>query len=176
MKKIIITMTLLATIASSSAQEKLTNKKGGKYEFTVLKDIEATSVKSQDRTGTCWSWSALSFIESEVIRMGGPKVNLSPMYVVRNSYIGKGVNYLRMYGNFNFGPGGAFHDIPWAIKRYGIVPIEAYEGLDYGQTKHNHSEMNGMLEAMLKVLKDKPQKNKLTPNWKKHILKWLMLI
>ena len=167
MKKIIITITLLATIVSGSAQEKLTNKKGGKYEFTVLKDIEATSVKSQDRTGTCWSWSALSFIESEVIRMGGPKVDLSPMYVVRNSYIGKGVNYLRMYGNFNFGPGGAFHDIPWAIKRYGIVPIEAYEGLDYGQAKHNHSEMNGMLEAMLKVLKEKPQKDKLTSNWKK---------
>jgi bleomycin hydrolase len=71
-----------------------------------------------------------------------------------------------MYGNFNFGPGGAFHDIPWVIKRHGIVPIEAYEGLEYGEKTHNHSEMNGMLEAMLKVLKDKPQKDKLTPNWK----------
>jgi bleomycin hydrolase len=99
--------------------------------------------------------------------MGGPKVDLSPMYIVRNAYIGKGVNYLRMYGNFNFGPGGAFHDIPWVIKRHGIVPIDEYEGLEYGQQKHNHSEMNGMLEAMLKVLKEKPQKDELTPNWKK---------
>ena len=181
MKKTIITTTLLAMIVSFNSQEfkkdlkidnandteKLSNKKDGKYEFTVINNIEATDVKSQDRTGTCWSWSALSFMESEVIRMGGPKVNLSPMYIVRNAYIGKGVNYLRMYGNFNFGPGGAFHDIPWAIKRHGIVPIEEYEGLQYGQPKHNHSEMNGILEAMLKVLKDKPQKGKLTPNWEK---------
>ena len=165
MKNIIITATLLLSISVINAQEKLTNKDGGKYEFTVLKDIEATDVKSQDRTGTCWSWSALSFIESEVIRMGGPKVNLSPMYVVRNAYIGKGINYLRMYGNFNFGPGGAFHDIPWVIKKYGIVPLKEYGGLEYGDKKHNHSELNGMLEAMLKVLKNKPQKGKLTPNW-----------
>ena len=82
-------MILLAFTASNFAQEKLSNKDGGKYEFTVIKDIEATEVKSQDRTGTCWSWSALSFIESEVIRMGGPKVDLSPMYIVRNAYIGK---------------------------------------------------------------------------------------
>jgi bleomycin hydrolase len=167
MKKIISTISLLALILVGNSQEKLTNKESGKYEFTVLKDLETTSVKSQDRTGTCWSWSALSFIESEVIRMGGPKVDLSPMYIVRNAYIGKGVNYLRMYGNFNFGPGGAFHDIPWVIKRHGIVPIDEYEGLEYGQQKHNHSEMNGMLEAMLKVLKEKPQKDELTPNWKK---------
>jgi bleomycin hydrolase len=167
MKKIISTISLLALILVGNSQEKLTNKESGKYEFTVIKDLEATSVKSQDRTGTCWSWSALSFIESEVIRMGGPKVDLSPMYIVRNAYIGKGVNYLRMYGNFNFGPGGAFHDIPWVIKRHGIVPIDEYEGLEYGQQKHNHSEMNGMLEAMLKVLKEKPQKDELTPNWKK---------
>jgi bleomycin hydrolase len=167
MKKIISTISLLALILVGNSQEKLTNKESGKYEFTVIKDLETTSVKSQDRTGTCWSWSALSFIESEVIRMGGPKVDLSPMYIVRNAYIGKGVNYLRMYGNFNFGPGGAFHDIPWVIKRHGIVPIDEYEGLEYGQQKHNHSEMNGMLEAMLKVLKEKPQKDELTPNWKK---------
>lgn len=168
MKKIISAFTMLALVVSGSAQdEKLSNKKDGKYEFTVINDIEATEVKSQDRTGTCWSWSALSFMESEVMRIKELKVNLSPMYVVRNAYVGKGVNYLRMYGNFNFGPGGAFHDIPWVIKRHGIVPIESYEGLEYGEKKHNHSEMNGMLEAMLKVLKDKPQKDKLTPNWKK---------
>ena len=166
MKKQLLAFALIAITSTFFAQEKISNKKDGKYEFTVLKDLEATSVKSQDRTGTCWSWSALSFMESEVIRMGGPKVDLSPMYIVRNAYIGKGVNYLRMYGNFNFGPGGAFHDIPWVIKRHGIVPIKAYEGFEYGEQTHNHSEMNGMLEAMLKVLKGKPQKDKLTPNWK----------
>ena len=99
--------------------------------------------------------------------MGKGKVELSPMYVVRNAYIGKAENYLRMYGNFNFGEGGAFHDIPWVIERYGIVPTSAYAGLNYGEEKHNHSELNGMLTAMVKVLANKPQGGKLTPSWKK---------
>lgn len=145
----------------------LKNKKDGHYYFDIIVDNEATGVKSQDRTGTCWSWSSLSFFESELIRMGKGKVELSPMYIVRNAYLGKAENYLRMYGNFNFGAGGAFHDIPWVIKRYGIVPLDSYKGLEYGEDKHNHSEMEGMLEAMVKVLENKPLKGKLTPNWKK---------
>ena len=89
------------------------------------------------------------------------------MYIVRNAYIGKAINFLRMYGTFTFGPGGAFHDIPWVIKRYGIVPNDVYQGLNYGETRHNHSEMNAMLEAMVKALAKKPQRGKLTPSWKK---------
>ena len=99
------------------------NKKDGHYYFKMVVDNEATGVKSQGRTGTCWSFSALSYMESEIIRMGKGKVELSPMYVVRNAYLGKAENYLRMYGKFNFGAGGAFHDIPWVIERYGIVPM-----------------------------------------------------
>lgn len=145
----------------------LKNKKDGHYFFTTVADNEATSVKSQDRTGTCWSFSSLSFFESELIRTGKGKIDLSPMYIVRNAYLGKAENYLRMYGNFNFGAGGAFHDIPWVIEKYGIVPMDAYAGLEYDEDKHNHSEMNGMLTAMVKTLKNKPQSGKLTPNWKK---------
>jgi len=89
------------------------NKKNGHYFFELVANNEATSIKNQNRTGTCWSFSSLSYFESELIRMGKGKVELSPMYVVRNAYIGKAENYLRMYGNFNFGEGGAFHDIPW---------------------------------------------------------------
>ena len=112
------------TAFSSSAQEtkKITNKEGSNYDFTMVKNLEATEVPNQNRTGTCWSFSALSFFESELIRMGKGKHNLSEMYIVRNAYIGKAENYLRMYGHFNFGQGGAFHDIPWVIERYGIVP------------------------------------------------------
>jgi bleomycin hydrolase len=143
------------------------NKKDGHYYFDVVADNEATGIKNQNRTGTCWSFSSLSFFESELIRTGKGKVELSPMYIVRNAFLGKAENYLRMYGNFNFGAGGAFHDIPWVIEKYGIVPTSAYAGLEYGSEEHNHSEMNGMLEAMLKVLVKKPQEDKLTKNWKK---------
>ncbi len=145
----------------------MTNKKGSKYEFSMVKDLDATEVQNQNRTGTCWSFSALSFFESELIRMGKGKHNLSEMFIVRNAYIGKAENYLRMYGNFNFGAGGAFHDIPWVIERFGIVPEEEYKGLNYGEKTHNHKEMGAMLTAMVKELKKKPQNDRLTPVWKK---------
>jgi len=132
------------------AQEntKLTNKKDGGYYFTVLHDIEATEVQNQNRTGTCWSFSALSFLESELLRMGKGKHNLSEMFIARNAYVDKAKNYVRMHGQFNFGPGGAFQDIPYVVKKYGIVPEEVFNGLNYGTEKHNHSEMHGILEAL----------------------------
>ncbi len=154
-------------LVSKTENKPFTNKKGSKYEFTLIKDLDATPVENQNRTGTCWSFSSLSFIESEMIRTGHKPVNLSEMYIARNAYIGKATNYLRMYGNFNFGEGGEFHDIPWVIQNYGIVPESAYNGLDYGSKTHNHSEMEGALMAMLKVFVKKPQGGKLTKSWKK---------
>ena len=149
------------------SQETFSNKKGSKYQFTLIKDLEATPVENQNRTGTCWSFSALSYMESEMIRKGHKPANLSEMYIARNAYIGKAVNYLRMYGTFNFGEGGAFGDIPWVIKRYGIVPESAYTGLHYGSKIHKHAEMEKALAAMLKVFVKKPQGGKITKNWKK---------
>ncbi|MCH2043385.1 MAG: C1 family peptidase [Saprospiraceae bacterium] len=153
---------------TATAQEtvELKNKKDSKYSFTIVKDIEATDVQSQGRTGTCWSFSALSFFESELMRMGKGKHNLSEMFIVRNAYVDKAVNYVRMHGKFNFGAGGAFHDIPIVIRKYGIVPEEVYKGQDYGDGRHNHSEMDGLLEAMADVVVENPQK-KLTPSWQK---------
>lgn len=148
------------------AQDTLRNKKNGKYFFTIQKDIEATEVQNQSRTGTCWSFSALSFIESELIRTGKGKHKLSEMYVVRKAYEDKAERYVRMHGNSNFGQGGAFHDIPYVIKKYGIVPQEAYVGLNYGLEKHNHSEMEAVLKGILDaVIANKQQK--LTTSWKK---------
>ncbi len=169
MKKLLFTIIILFSI-SLVAQDKFeTNKKGSEYKFTVLKDLEATEVQSQGRTGTCWSFSSLSFFESEIIRINPKKGkhNLSEMFIARNAYIGKAENYLRMYGTFTFGPGGAFHDIPWVIRRYGIVPEEVYKGLNYGDTIHRHAEMEAILGATVKELAKKPQSGKLTPVWKK---------
>ena len=180
MKKYIFTFALAIVTFAAQAQEfttkrtvsktenkPFTNKKGSKYEFTLIKDLEATPVENQNRTGTCWSFSALSFMESEMIRKGHKPANLSEMFIARNAYIGKAVNYLRMYGTFNFGEGGAFGDIPWVIKRYGIVPESVYTGLHYGSKQHKHAEMEKALAAMLKVYAKKPQGGKLTKNWKK---------
>jgi bleomycin hydrolase len=158
---------LLLTTLSLFAQDTFSNKEGSKYEFTLVKDLEATPVENQNRTGTCWSFSALSYMESEIIRLGHKPVNLSEMYIVRNAYIGKATNYLRMNGNSNFDAGGAFHDIPWVIKRFGIVPEHVYMGLNYGYDIHNHSEMNTALKGMVEGFNKKSQNRKLTKNWKK---------
>jgi bleomycin hydrolase len=164
MKTTFFILPLLISI-SFNAQEKITNKTGSDYQFTKLKELDATPVENQNRTGTCWSFSSLSFFESELIRMKKGQLNLSEMFIVRNAYIGKAINYLRMYGTFNFGQGGAFHDIPWVINRYGIVPESEYEGLNYGSETHLHEEMESMLSAMVKELAKKPQGGKLTSNW-----------
>ena len=167
MKKILFIAAIASTFTAVSQSKFETNKEGSEYKFKVLKDIEATEVQSQGRTGTCWSFSSLSFFESEIIRLNNGKHNLSEMFIARNAYIGKAENYLRMYGTFTFGPGGAFHDIPWVIRRYGIVPEEVYKGLNYGDTVHRHAEMEAILGATVKELAKKPQNGTLTPVWKK---------
>ena len=169
MKKLLIISIISISFNSFSQSKFETNKKDSEYKFKVLKDLEATDVQDQGRTSTCWSFSSLSFFESEIIRIKKERHNLSEMFVVRNAYLGKAENYLRMYGTFTFGPGGAFHDIPWVIKRYGIVPEEVYGGLNYGASAHKHSEMEAVVESAVKALAKKPQNGKLTPVWKNGI-------
>ena len=166
MKNLLIISISFISLAVFSQEKFETNRKGSNYKFKVLKDLEATDVQDQGRTSTCWSFSSLSFFESEIIRLKNERHNLSEMFIARNAYLGKSENYLRMYGTFTFGPGGAFHDIPWVIKRYGIVPEEVYKGLNYGSTTHKHSEMEAVLDGAVKALAKKPQNGKLTPVWK----------
>ena len=169
MKNLLIILIISISFNSFSQSKFETNKKDSEYKFKVLKDLEATDVQDQGRTSTCWSFSSLSFFESEIIRIKKERHNLSEMFIVRNAYLGKAENYLRMYGTFTFGPGGAFHDIPWVIKRYGIVPEEVYGGLNYGASAHKHSEMEAVIESAVKALAKKPQNGKLTPVWKNGI-------
>ena len=169
MKNLLIISISFMSLGVFSQSKFETNREGSEYKFKVLKDLEATDVQNQGRTSTCWSFSSLSFFESEIIRLKNERHNLSEMFIARNAYLGKAENYLRMYGTFTFGPGGAFHDIPWVIKRYGIVPEEVYNGLNYGGTTHKHSEMEAVLESAVKALAKKPQNGKLTPVWKNGI-------
>lgn len=165
MKKTCLIVLLATAYFSADAQDVITNKKGSEYEFTVVTDIEATEVQSQGRTGTCWSFSALSFIESEIMRMGGGKHELSEMFIVRNTYSDKAENYVRMHGNLNFGPGGAFHDVSEMIKEHGIVPLEVYSGNPSNEKKFNHGEMDEVLLGMVDAVVEAKQKT-LTPLWK----------
>lgn len=162
--KRILGIIAIAGLLTANAQVNTTNKTGGQYEFTSIYNLDATKVENQYRSGTCWSFSTLSFFESELIRTGKGKHELSEMFIVRNAYVGKAEKYVRMHGNTNFGAGGAFHDIPWVIKRYGIVPQEAYEGLNYGTSNHMHNEMDQILKAIVDAVISNPN-GKLTSGW-----------
>ncbi len=158
---VLMTFALVFGSWSLRAQDKDTENG---YEFTTKKRIETTSVKDQHRSGTCWSFSAISFLESEMIRMGKEPVDLSEMWTIRHSYSDKAIKYVRFHGNLNFAGGGAFHDVTNVIKKYGIVPEEVYSGLNYGTEKHVHGEIDGVLKGYVdKVLKNRNRK--LTPAW-----------
>ncbi len=163
-RQIILALVLIS--ADLVVAQTLSNKKDGNYKFTVVKNLEATEVQNQAQSGTCWSFSSLSFFESEMIRMGKPKMNLSEMFIVRNAYMAKADKYVRMHGLINFGPGGAFHDAAYVIKNFGAVPQAAYVGLANGEKEINHNEMDAMLKAQLDVV---VKANKITPAWAKAV-------
>ena len=163
MKKIYISFLFLGFSAVASAQfgytEPAKNAEGSEYQFTKLALLDATPVQEQGQTGTCWSFSALSFFESELIRMGTKNPDLlAEMFVVRKAYESKAEKFIRMDGKINFSEGGAFHDIPYVIRNYGIVPLDVYSGLNYGTTSHDHSELfevlNGGLQGVLTTTKN----------------------
>jgi bleomycin hydrolase len=135
------------------------------YEFQEVITIERLPVISQDQTGTCWSFSTSSFIESEIIRLTGKKIDLSEMYQARTTYSAKAENYVMRQGKANFSEGALAHDMINSISQYGLVPNAIFDGLNEGETKHNHAEMVAVLEAMLKVYVENPGK-KLSTNWK----------
>jgi len=155
---------LLMSAIVVSAQEKKEEEKEKGYQFTSIKEITCTPVKDQYRSGTCWSFSGLGFLEAELLRLGKPAVDLSEMFVVYHAYSDKAMKYVRLHGNLNFGAGGAFHDVTNAIKKYGIVPEEVYNGLNYGEEKHVHGELDRTLLDQVKVVVDNPNK-KLTTAW-----------
>ncbi|MCB0819114.1 MAG: aminopeptidase [Bacteroidetes bacterium] len=155
---------LLFVFTAASAQTR-TNKKDSKYEFTVEKEIGSTDVKNQGSTGTCWSFSALSFLEAEVKRMNKSDVALSEMFIARMAYQMKAEKYLRMMGKTNFSQGGAFHDVMNVIKEYGIVPRSTYTGLIYDQKRFHHTEMEKVLTDLLNTTLEMKEGH-LNPAWK----------
>jgi len=135
------------------------------YKFKTVTDLETTPVISQGVTGTCWSFSSTSFLESEIIRLTGKKIDLSEMYQVRNTYPLKADNFIMRQGKAQFSEGGLAHDVLNSVEKNGLVPEEAFSGMLSGETKHNHAEMVAVLKAMLKTYVDNPGR-KLSNKWR----------
>lgn len=174
MKKILLSVGFFCMTFSYFGQDTIKNSEKSNYRFEKIVHLDATPVQSQGFAGTCWSFSGLSFFESELLRMGNKKSPiLSEMFVVRKAYEEKADKYIRMDGKSNFSQGGGFVDIPYVINKYGIVPEEAYLGLNYGKNTHDHNELfsvlDGAVQGMLKHSKDEMDKqhsNGITKTWK----------
>ena len=149
----------------ANAQDAKSNQPKG-YQFTDIKRLPATSVKDQARAGTCWSWSGISFFESEMIRMGKEPIDLSAMYIVRHAYSDKATTFVRLHGSMNFAVGGAFCDVMHVIKNYGIVPMDVYKGLNYGEPNHAFGEIDDVLAGYVNAV-IKNSNKKLSTAWKK---------
>ncbi|KAA2244975.1 aminopeptidase [Chitinophaga agrisoli] len=164
MKKWIVGAALLSSTAVLA--QNTTNKEGSHYQFTTIKNLDAFDVQNQGMTGTCWSFSGLSFFESELLRMGkGQGLNLSEMYVVRTMYPLKAANYVRMHGKANFGEGGGFPDDLLCLRSYGMVPQSVYDGNK--DKMYNHAEMESLLEGMVKTVGN--SEKTINPSWQKAV-------
>ncbi len=162
MKKILLAAAIGAASMGAAAQDAPKNEG---FRFTTVKENPITSVKNQNRSSTCWSFSALGFIESELLRMNKGEYDLSEMFVVHKTMEDRGVNYVRYHGDSSFSPGGSFYDILYCMDRYGLVPQEVMPGIMYGDSLPVHNELDAVAGAYVNAIA-KGGFSKLTPVWK----------
>lgn len=164
MKKLILIAALGLFSSNMMAQDAPTKENG--FIFTTVKENPITSVKNQNRSSTCWSFSSISFLESELLRMGKGEYDLSEMFVVHHTMVDRGQNYARYHGDSSFSPGGSFYDVMYCLKNYGMVPQEAMPGIMYGDTLPVHNELDAVAGAYMNAIA-KGRLKKLSPVWKK---------
>ncbi len=135
------------------------------YKFSPKVELEYTPIKDQYRSGTCWSFATISFLESELLRLNKGTFDLSEMYYVHQAYNQKASKFIRYHGSYNFGPGGQAHDVLDIIRQNGIITQEQYSGIPSGNNnKPDHGEMDEILSGFLKSLGN-TKSGKLSSQW-----------
>ncbi len=166
MKKCLLIFALGAMSLSLMAQNDTTEG----FRFTTIDSIAITPVKNQNRSSTCWSFSTIGFLESELLRMGKGEYDLSEMFVVHHTMLDRAEYSVRMYGTAEFAPGGSAYDVIYCLKNYGLVPQEVMPGIQYGSTPADtlpvHAELDAIAGGVVKAVTNSGLK-KLTPVWKK---------
>lgn len=168
---------LLAAIGLFSislvAQEQKEEQKEEGFVFTTVKANPITSIKNQNRAGTCWCYSSFAFLESELLRMKKGEYDFSEMYTVYNTYLDRATTVVRTHGDVSFAEGGSFYDVIYGMQHYGLVPEEAMRpGVMYGDTLSNHSELSLVTGAYVNAIADSKLSslqmgNDNTPLWRK---------
>ena len=166
MNKLIALAALGLCFSSVYAKGPKKDKNDEGFVFTTVKENPITSIKNQNRSSTCWSFSSLGYLESELLRLGKGEFDLSEMFVVHKTMEDRATNYVRYHGDASFSPGGSFYDIVYCYENYGMVPQEAMPGIMYGDSLPVHNELDAVAEAYVKAI-GKGNFSKLTPVWKK---------
>ena len=172
MKKI-LSLALLALCLNTFAQRAPSPVKAKDYQFTTVKELPITSIKNQYRSGTCWCFSTISFLESEIIKAKNLKdaslyPDFSEMFVVRKAYYDRAIKYVRMDGKLNFAAGSDFGDVLEVAKTYGLICQGDYSGFQYGYDKPVQAELDAVLKGYVDAVVKNPNK-KLTKVWPKGI-------
>lgn len=159
-------LTFLAALMLDSAAVDSAKADSG-FIFTTVDSVAITPVKDQNRSSTCWAFSTIGFLESEVLRMKGKEVDFSEMYVVSKTMIDRATYCVRLYNEPRFAPGGSAYDVIYCMEHYGLVPQEAMPGIRYGWTQADtlpvHSELDKVASGYLKGLSGL---KRLSPVWK----------
>ena len=168
MKKTIV-LALLAVFAMSASAVTQDNKKENpnKPVFTVVKENPITSIKNQNRSGTCWDYSTLSFFESEILKASGKTYDLCESFVANKTYMDRAIQVVRFHGDCEFAQGGSAYDVLHCIQNYGICPENAmpFPGSLYGDSLNNFNEFFSILTPYVMAIAKSTSK-KLTPAWK----------
>lgn len=163
MKRLFFLSLFLSLTFGVYAQDAKTNESG--FVFTTVKANPITSIKNQSHSSTCWAFSSIGYFESELLRLHKGTYDLSEMFVVHKTMEDRAINYVRLHGSSSFAPGGSFYDVVYCLKNYGIVPQEVMPGIMYGDSLHNHSELDAVAGAYVDAIA-KGKQSKLSPVWK----------
>lgn len=170
MKKVFLAVlvALTATGLNAKTPKTKTTPTRSKPVFTVVKENKITSIKDQNRSGTCWDYATMSFIESEILRKSGKTYNLSEMFIASKNYMDRAVKTVRMHGDVSFAQGGSFDDPIHVIRQHGIVPEEAMAlpGTMTGDSLANFGEFFSVMSPYVSAVATSKAK-KLSPAWKK---------
>lgn len=167
MKKI-LTLALLALLATgANAAKPKKAAKSNKPVFTTIKENPITSIKDQNRSGTCWDYSTLSYFESEILEATGKTYDLCEAFVANKTYMDRAVQVVRLHGDCQFSQGGSAYDVLHVLKNQGICPEDAmpFPGSLYGDSLNNFNEFFGQLEPYVAGIA-KSTANKISSQWK----------
>ena len=170
MKKIItIALALFVAVGSAGAAKKKAPEKKNvnKPVFTTIKEIPITSVKDQNRSGTCWDYSTLSYFEAEILKATGKSYDLCESFVANKTYMERAIQVVRFHGDCQFSQGGSAEDVLATMKTHGIVPegTMPFPGSLYGDSLNNFNEFFKVMEPYVAAVA-KSDAKKISNAWK----------